>query len=93
LSQVYELLSTVARVKRRQQQWPDGLARLAEKRQRLGFKGTSCMPQTQGSEVDGLYASLDVKTRIVVQQRTSEIKTLLRQTAQDIIEIGQKMIE
>ena len=44
-------------------------------------------------EVDDLYASLNVETCIVVQQRTSEIKTLMRRTAQDIIEIGQKLIE
>jgi len=51
------------------------------------------MPQAQGAEVDGLYAGLDVETRIVVQQRTSEIKTLMRRTAQDIVDIGQKLIE
>ncbi|MCB0105489.1 MAG: DUF3102 domain-containing protein [Caldilineaceae bacterium] len=39
------------------------------------------------------YAALDSETRIVVQQRTSEIKTLMRRSAQDIIDIGQKLIE
>lgn len=39
------------------------------------------------------YAGLDTETRIIVQQRTSEIKTLVRRSAQDIIEIGQKLIE
>lgn len=39
------------------------------------------------------YAALDTETRIVVQQRTSEIKTLMRRSAQDIIDIGQKLIE
>lgn len=39
------------------------------------------------------YASLDVETRVVVQQRTTEIKTLMKRAAQDIIEIGQKLIE
>jgi hypothetical protein len=39
------------------------------------------------------YAALDAETRIVVQQRTSEIKTLMRRSAQDIIDIGQKLIE
>lgn len=43
--------------------------------------------------MDDLYASLDVETRIVVQQRTSEIKRLMRRTAQDIVDIGQKMLE
>jgi len=51
------------------------------------------MPQRQTSQVDNLYTSLDAETRIMVQQRTSEIKTLMRRSAQDIVEIGQKLIE
>lgn len=39
------------------------------------------------------YDTLDTETRIVVQQRTSEIKTLMRRSAQDIIDIGKKLIE
>lgn len=39
------------------------------------------------------YAHLDAETRIVVQQRTEEIRTLVRRTAQDIIDIGNKLIE
>lgn len=39
------------------------------------------------------YTALDSETRIVVQQRTSEIKTLMRRAASDIIEIGQKLID
>ena len=39
------------------------------------------------------YAELDTETRIVVQQRTSEIKALMKRAASDIIEIGQKLIE
>lgn len=39
------------------------------------------------------YDNLDSMTRIVVQQRTDEIKSLLRRTAQDIINIGQKLVE
>lgn len=39
------------------------------------------------------YSQLDIETRDVVQQRTTEIKALMRRTAQDIIEIGQKLIE
>lgn len=39
------------------------------------------------------YNQLDTETRIVVQQRTSEIKALMKRTAQDIIEIGEKLIE
>src|SRR6185503_9709278 len=39
------------------------------------------------------YQALDAETRIVVQQRTGEIKALMKRTAQDIIEIGEKLIE
>lgn len=39
------------------------------------------------------YASLDTETRIVVQQRTEEIKVLVRRSAQDIIDIGNKLID
>lgn len=39
------------------------------------------------------YASLNPETRIVVQQRTNEIKTLIQRAAQDIFEIGQKLVE
>jgi hypothetical protein len=45
----------------------------------------------QGTFFD--YAALDAEARIVVQQRTGEIKTLMRRAAQDIIDIGQKLIE
>lgn len=51
------------------------------------------MSRRHRPETNALYASLDVETRIVVQQHTSEIKTLMRRTAQDIVEIGQKLIE
>lgn len=39
------------------------------------------------------YDALETEARIVVKQRTGEIKTLVRRAAQDIIEIGQKLIE
>lgn len=39
------------------------------------------------------YQSLDTETRAIVQQRTDEIKTLMKRTARDIIEIGEKLIE
>lgn len=39
------------------------------------------------------YDILDSSTRTVVQQRTGEIKALMRRTAQDIIEIGAKYSE
>lgn len=35
---------------------------------------------------------LDSETRVVVQQRTSEIKILVKLNAQDILDIGQKLI-
>lgn len=39
------------------------------------------------------YGQLDAETRIVVQQRTEEIKVLVRRSAQDIIDIGNKLID
>lgn len=39
------------------------------------------------------YGQLDVETRITVRQRTEEIKTLVRRSAQDIIDIGNKLID
>lgn len=39
------------------------------------------------------YDALDAETRIVVQQRTTEIKALMKRAASDIIEIGRKLIE
>lgn len=49
-------------------------------------------PSTLQSQVFD-YAALGTEIRIVVQQRTSEIKSLMRRSAQDIIDIGQKLIE
>jgi hypothetical protein len=51
------------------------------------------MSQAIAADVDALYASLNVETRIIVQQRTSEIRVLMRSTAQDIVEIGLKLSE
>lgn len=39
------------------------------------------------------YTVLDTETRIVVQQRTKEIKSLMRRAAKDIFDIGQKLVE
>ncbi len=39
------------------------------------------------------YTQLDTETRIVVRQRTEEIKVLVRRSAQDIIDIGGKLID
>jgi hypothetical protein len=39
------------------------------------------------------YADLDAETRIVVQQRTGEIKSLMKRSAQDILDIGAKMVD
>jgi hypothetical protein len=39
------------------------------------------------------YAALDPETRIVVQQRTGEIKDRVRRSQQDMIEIGERLIE
>ncbi len=39
------------------------------------------------------YASLDAETTHLVQQNTSEIRALMKRTAQGIVEIGHKLIE
>ncbi|GAB1542627.1 hypothetical protein NUACC21_53010 [Scytonema sp. NUACC21] len=39
------------------------------------------------------YGILETETQVVVQQCTNEIKTLMRRNSQDIIAIGQKLIE
>jgi hypothetical protein len=39
------------------------------------------------------YQNLDRQTQISVKQKTSEIKSLIRQTAQDIFYVGQKLAE
>ena len=39
------------------------------------------------------YSTLDSEARIVVQQKASEIKSLMRQTVQNIVEIGQKLTQ
>ena len=39
------------------------------------------------------YEILDLQTQITIKQKTSEIKGLIRQTAQDIVEVGQKLAE
>ncbi|MBV8885080.1 MAG: DUF3102 domain-containing protein [Chroococcidiopsidaceae cyanobacterium CP_BM_RX_35] len=44
-------------------------------------------------DLDFDYEKLPYETRIIVQQRTSEIKRLLKQTAQELLDIGQKLIE
>ena len=45
------------------------------------------------SSIEFSYGMLNLATRKVVQQRTTEIKSLLRRTAQDIIDIGEKLSE
>lgn len=39
------------------------------------------------------YNALDLEDKIVVQQKTEEIKVLMRRTAQDVFDIGQKLSE
>jgi hypothetical protein len=61
-----------------------------------GFDPSAVAPEpepviVQASLFD--YTALDTEARIVVQQRTSEIKTLMRRAAQDIVEIGERLIE
>ncbi len=48
---------------------------------------------TATSSIEFNYGILNLATRKVVQQRTIEIKSLLRRTTQDIIDIGEKLSE
>lgn len=45
------------------------------------------LPQFQGFD----YNSLDAETYVVVQQATSDLKSLMRRSAQDAFEIGEKL--
>src|SRR5262245_36450083 len=54
--------------------------------------------QTIGAEVVGQrslfdYAALGVEDSVIIQQRTSEIKSLAKRVASDIVEIGGKLVE
>ncbi len=39
------------------------------------------------------YSGLDSETRIIVQQRCAEVRSLIKRSGADILEIGQKLIE
>lgn len=47
--------------------------------------------ETQGALFD--YETLDAENRIVVQQRTTEIHDLIRKTAENVVQIGAKLVE
>ncbi|ARV59266.1 hypothetical protein BZZ01_12085 [Nostocales cyanobacterium HT-58-2] len=49
------------------------------------------MPNEEEKGFD--YSILDQRTKIFLQQHTQEIKSLIRRTAQDIVNIGQKLLE
>lgn len=64
------------------------------------FNAPRAVPtDTEPEPEDGLqlslfdYGSLDEGTRAEVQQRTTEIKALVRRSAQDIVDIGSKLID
>jgi Protein of unknown function (DUF3102) len=48
---------------------------------------------TSATPVSFDYAALDRDTASFLQQQTGEIRALMRRTAQDIFEIGQKLID
>jgi hypothetical protein len=50
------------------------------------------MPETQ-SLMPFEYGLLDPETRIVVQQKTGEIKDRIKRSAQDMVEIGERLID
>lgn len=45
----------------------------------------------QGALFD--YASLDAESRIVIQQKTGEIKTIAKRMARDVVDIGERLAE
>lgn len=51
------------------------------------------MPTSPSGQKVFDYASLEPETSEFVQQQTGQIQALMKRTAQDIIEIGQKLIE
>ena len=53
------------------------------------------MPTSASPEAQKVfdYTSLDTETSQFVQQQTGEIRTLMRRTAQGIVEVGQKLVE
>jgi hypothetical protein len=58
------------------------------------------MKELQTIEAEGVgqmplfdYSALDAETRIVIQQRTGEIKTIAKRMASDVVEIGGKLAE
>jgi len=51
------------------------------------------MPQRQVSKIGGLGASLDIETRVVVQQGTSEFEAPMCCTAPEIVKAGLKLAE
>ena len=49
------------------------------------------MPSSTPVAVD--YASLDLETAQFLEKQTAEIKVLMKRSAEDIFEIGQKLIQ
>lgn len=58
-------------------------------------KSPSILPENVSTQpvLEFDYEDLDIEIRVIVQQRTSEIKNLMRRTSQEIIEMGQKLID
>ena len=57
------------------------------------FQSTSKSTLDLAKQPSFNYQNLDRQTQIAVKQKTSEIKSLIRQTAQDIFHVGQKLAE
>jgi hypothetical protein len=56
--------------------------------------GVPMMDATEARETTAFdYADLDSETRIVVQQKTGEIRERMRRAAHDILEIGERLID
>lgn len=50
-------------------------------------------PEAAGQRALFDYSALDAETRIVVQQRTSEIQMISKHVATELVEIGGKLAE
>ncbi len=59
----------------------------------LPIRSQSVVDSGASKGVSFNYSGFDFETRIIVQRHTTEIKDLIRRTAQDIIDIGEKLLE
>ncbi|BAY66477.1 hypothetical protein NIES22_66160 [Calothrix brevissima NIES-22] len=59
----------------------------------ISTESIELLPDQQDSTLELAYANLTPEAFTLIQQHTNEIKGLMHRTAQDIIQIGQRLIE